>query len=56
MDRLIDLFSHACAAKLVAAIADGADEDTLKTALSEFQGIVDAMMRALVEQAKAGGE
>jgi hypothetical protein len=50
MDRLVDLLAHACAAKLVAAIAEDADEAVLKTAVSEFPAIVEAMMRELAEK------
>lgn len=50
MDRLIDLLAHACAAKLVAAIAEDADEAVLKAAVGEFPAIVAEMMRELAEK------
>ena len=43
----IDLVSHALTARLLAAIADDADEATLKAALAAFPSIIAEMLGSL---------
>jgi hypothetical protein len=47
----ISLVSHAIAMKLLAAIADEADETTLKTAMASFPAIIAEVLEEAVKAA-----
>lgn len=49
-DRVVELISHACAAKLVGVIAEDADEATLRTAVTEFPRIIQEILRDAIAQ------
>lgn len=51
----IDLLSHALAAKLIMAIAEEADESTIKTALEAFPRIIAEMMDNAMKDIAAAG-
>lgn len=44
----LDLLSHALAAKLILAIADDADEATVKTALATFPPIIAELLATIL--------
>jgi hypothetical protein len=49
----IDLLSHALTAKLIAAIAEDADEATIKAALEAFPRIITEVLAEAVKGRKA---
>jgi hypothetical protein len=51
----IDLLSHALAAKLILAIADDADEATIKAALEAFPRIIAEMLANSAKDLAAAG-
>ena len=50
----INLLSHALTAKLIMAIAEEADESTIKTALEAFPRIIAEVMAEAAKDAAAG--
>lgn len=51
----IDILSHALAAKLILAIADDADEATVKAALEAFPRIIAELLAEVAKDIAAAG-